>query len=190
MVKINKIYTKTGDDGTTSLVGGSRISKDSAQVDAYGDVDELNSYIGLARTLADRDGQKRISDILEDMQQRLFDVGAILASPSGATHESLPQIPESKILEIEKLIDEVSLGLPELRSFVLPGGSELNAHLHIARAICRRVERKVISLAKTQKFSPNIVPYLNRLSDLLFAMARNAAATSKAAEYLWKPGGR
>lgn len=187
MVKINKIYTRTGDDGTTGLVGGDRIAKDHPRVNAYGDVDELNSLIGWARTLADESKLYVLLEKLEKIQHQLFDIGAILASPAGATHSSLPTINEIKIKQLESWIDDATADLPELRSFVLPGGNQLNCSLHLARAVCRRTERAVLSLSRTEDVPKEILIYLNRLSDLLFAFARFASMQTGAREYLWSP---
>jgi len=184
VVKINKIYTRTGDDGTTGLVGGSRIAKDSVKVQAYGEVDELNSWIGLLRTTADKGSA--ITPLLAKIQNDLFDIGAELATPVDGRKTT--QITAAHAAHLEKSIDQLNQGLAELRSFVLPGGNDLNAFCHIARTVCRRAERSVLSLGRDEKVSEPITIYLNRLSDLLFVMARFAAKESGEQEYLWAPG--
>lgn len=189
MVKINKIYTKTGDKGETGLVGGKRIAKDSIRVSAYGDVDELNSYLGVIRTIADKANSKTLSEIVAKIQNDLFDMGSLLATPSGETWEGMPKISDSHIKWLEDMIDAAVQGIPELRSFVLPGGTELNAHLHVARTVCRRAERTVLALKRSEAMVDEIGTYLNRLSDLLFALARKESHDASVPEYLWKPGG-
>ncbi len=190
MVKINKIYTKTGDQGETGLVGGARVSKDDLRVETYGEVDELNSYLGLCRTLATSKKVTPLDTILSRIQNDLFDIGSLLATPSGESWQGMPNIELPRIGELERYIDQLIDGLPELRSFVLPGGTELNSYLHIARSVCRRAERRIITLSKREPVSSNIIIYLNRLSDLLFAMARFESKQSNTPEYLWVLGGK
>lgn len=185
MVKINKIYTKTGDQGDTHLVGGGRVVKNSAQVDAYGEVDELNSFLGLVRTLAESAQRPLIATRLQVIQNRLFDLGAELATP--ADKLTKVSVTEEDTNLLEQWIDEFIEGLPELRSFVIPGGTELNANLHIARAVCRRVERKLVGLRNALPLRAPLLPYVNRLSDLLFAMARYESHRSGQEEFLWTP---
>jgi cob(I)alamin adenosyltransferase len=205
MVKINKIYTRTGDDGTTGLVGGSRVSKDSLKVQAYGDVDELNSWIGLIRTLlltplwsapsAHHDGQS-YSNVEDDstleqlatIQNILFDIGAVLASPADITWPTKRTDLTDDVSHIEHWIDILSAKVPELRSFVLPGGSFANSYLHIARTVCRRAERSVVALVHEESMPEGVLHYLNRLSDYLFALARFHLAKSGGEEFLWNPG--
>jgi len=187
MVRINKIYTKTGDDGTTALADGSRLSKASTRVSAYGDVDELNSYLGLIRTLATIANWTDLSTKLEQLQNELFDIGSNLATREGSTTYPVFQVSEKHLQHIEQLIDEVTEKLPPLTSFVIPGGTILNGHLHIARAICRRAERSVVKLSQSEPVSNNIIIYLNRLSDYLFALCRAESARSKVPETLWIP---
>ena len=184
MVKINKIYTKTGDDGTTGLVGGARVRKDSVKVSAYGDIDELNSFIGWARTIATADFAEKLAQI----QNELFDLGAELATPTDSKTNKVPKIPAAFATRLEQWIDEVTERVPELRSFVLPGGTELNARLHICRTVCRRAERSVLRLSQEEKVSSDAIIYLNRLSDFLFALARAESHRASVPEYLWKPG--
>lgn len=187
MVRINKIYTKTGDDGTTALADGSRLSKASTRVSAYGDVDELNSYLGLIRTLATIGNWADLSNKLEQIQNELFDIGSNLATREGSTSYPVFQVSEDHLKHLETLIDEVTDKLPPLTSFVIPGGTVLNGHLHIARAICRRAERSVVKLSQSEPVSNNIIIYLNRLSDYLFALCRAESARSGVPETLWVP---
>ena len=188
MVKINKIYTRTGDSGTTALVGGARIEKNSPRVCAYGEVDELNSYIGWARTLAENKAVDNIAAKLAQIQNELFDLGSELATPAGASWDGMHTMQQSHVDKLEAWIDELCTGMPELRSFVLPGGTELNSVLHVARTVCRRAERAAIQLKQTEPVSVHVAVYLNRLSDLLFAMARFESQRAKVPEYLWAPG--
>lgn len=188
MVKINKIYTRTGDEGETGLVGNKRISKDALRVEAYGDVDELNAWLGLCRTLADKSGFQDISLQLTQVQNELFDLGSILATASGESWPGMPNFETGQISRLEGWIDQITAGLEELKSFVLPGGTELNSALHIARTVCRRAERRVVALARNEPAAPGVVAYINRLSDYLFALARHSSKSAKAAEYLWVLG--
>jgi len=188
MVKINRIYTRTGDAGETGLVGGARVAKDAPRVEAYGDVDELNAFLGVASTLARATGRQTLLSKLELIQNEIFDIGAVLATPAGSSWEGMIDITPAYLTRFEQWIDALTDGLPELRSFVLPGGTELNAALHVARTVCRRVERRLVALARLEPLRPNTIPYFNRLSDLLFAMARAESAASQIAEALWVPG--
>lgn len=165
-VRITKVYTKTGDEGLTSLIGGSRVSKASSKVEAYGDVDELNAVLGIARTaVLDED----ISAMLKAIQNDLFIIGAELASPPGF---EVPRIGEGRITELESSIDGLLEGLKPLKEFILPSGSAGGAYLHFARTVSRRAERKVVKLMEEEEVGKNVLIYLNRLSDLLFVMAR------------------
>lgn len=187
MVKLNRIYTRTGDQGTTGLVGGDRVEKDHPRVEGYGDIDELNSCLGICRTIAD-EMLSPLSTDLANIQQELFDLGAELATPESYSWPGKEQISEENIAAMEKLIDQLTDQVPELSSFVLPGGSKLNAFLHLARTVARRAERNLWRLTRTEKIRPVLITYLNRLSDLLFAMARFETKHSKSKEYLWVPG--
>jgi len=188
MVKINKIYTKTGDDGETHLVGGTRVAKDSLRVMAYGDIDELNSFIGFARTLATEQNIEVLVAQLTEIQNELFDLGSELATAGDQDWEGMIKAQESQTTRLEQWIDELCSGLPELTSFVLPGGTALNSILHIARAVCRRAERSVLTLSREEFVSKPARVYFNRLSDLLFAMARFESHRAGTEEYLWKQG--
>lgn len=166
--RITKVYTKTGDEGLTSLVGGMRVSKASSRVDAYGDVDELNAVLGLARSAVRNKG---LGGILETVQKDLFIVGADLASPQGL---DVPRINQERIEALEHAIDELLLELEPLKEFILPGGRPGGAYLHFARTVARRAERKVARLMEEEgpESGRTVLVYLNRLSDLLFVMAR------------------
>lgn len=179
-----KIYTKTGDKGMTSLFGGERVWKDHLIIDAYGSVDETNTFIGLALTeIRDED----LTSTLRGIQSILFVVGSDLASPLSKTkdNQNIPRVTEKYIEEVEKQIDHFSNLLPPLKQFILPGGTKGAAFLHTARTVCRRAERKVISLAKTDEIGESISVYLNRLSDLLFVLARFANFVNKTPDIEW-----
>lgn len=188
MVTLSKIYTRTGDDGLTGLVGGDRIKKNALRVCAYGDVDELNAHIGLCTTLAASAPTTSIHDKLLIIQNELFDIGSELACPAGSSSPSIPVTSAQQVTRLEQWIDELNSSLPVLQSFVLPGGTQLNAHLHIARTVCRRAERTVLSLHEVEEVNADTRHYINRLSDLLFVMSRSAAAIVGAKEFLWVPG--
>jgi cob(I)alamin adenosyltransferase len=164
--RITKVYTKTGDAGLTSLIGGLRVSKASSKVDAYGDVDELNAVLGLARAMVHND---RVKLILEAVQKDLFIVGAELASPPDF---EVPRVEGDRIEALESAIDEFLLDLEPLKEFILPGGNAGGAHLHFARTVARRAERKIVKLMEEEEVRNEVLIYLNRLSDLLFVMAR------------------
>jgi cob(I)alamin adenosyltransferase len=167
-MRITRVYTKSGDAGETSLVDGSRVSKADPRVVAYGDVDELNSWLGLARVgLADQ----QLDEALAKIQNELFIVGADLASPVSI---EVPRIRDEQILELEKLIDSLLEELEPLQEFILPGGAKFGAMLHLARTVARRAERSVVALGATSEINEGTLRYLNRLSDLLFVMARVA----------------
>lgn len=185
-----KVYTKTGDKGSTSLYGGVKVSKNHIRIDAYGTVDELNSAIGLVRS---SDIDSKSAQQLIKLQQNLFHVGAELATPAEklflANGKSrLPKvIYESDILELELWIDEMEEELPALTHFILPGGNMAASHTHLCRCICRRAERITVALAETEEINPNILKYLNRLSDYLFVLARKIAQVAGYEEIKWLP---
>ena len=190
MVKLNKIYTRTGDDGTTGLVDGSRIAKSDALMAAIGDVDEANSAVGIAATALDAGDEA--AAMLSRIQNELFDLGADLATPPDiqfgfGPHEMALRIVPSQIARLEDEIDAMNEGLGALKSFILPGGTEAAARLHLARAITRRAERAAVAAGATRDLNPLALTYLNRLSDHLFVLTRhlNAAAGG---DILWKPG--
>ncbi len=190
MVKINKIYTRSGDDGTTGLVGGERTAKNSPKVSAYGDVDETNSHLGMVRTLAEQAGLKELSAKIETIQNELFDIGSALATPQGYDKYPVFKVSEDLIKRLETWIDQAVTGLPELKSFVLPGGTPINAALHLARAVSRRAERSILTLSTLEQIDPKTLVYINRLSDLLFAWSRAESKRAGAPEYLWTPAGK
>ena len=176
-----KIYTKTGDSGTTSLFGGTRVSKDHIRIEAYGTTDELNSWIGVVRDHSDADDKEALAKI----QNTLFNIGSILATEK-KTSADIPKIEKEVIQSLEKWMDEMSEELPALRNFILPGGHPSVSFCHVARTVCRRAERRVISLSESVEIPENVVKYLNRLSDLLFILARKLTFSRQAEEVLWK----
>lgn len=179
-----KIYTKTGDSGTTSLIGGKRVLKSDGRIDAYGTVDELIAYCGLLRdTIPD----KHYSDLLVKIQDRLMVSASLLAADGEEYVKDLPGISEKDIQFLEKEIDIMEEKLPPLKSFILPGGHPVVSHCHIARTICRRAERKTIYLAETTRVDPLVIKYLNRLSDYLFVLSRLISRDLQADEIPWRP---
>jgi cob(I)alamin adenosyltransferase len=186
MPRLTRIYTKTGDEGMTGLGGGQRVPKDSRRVETYGTVDELNSLIGL--TLA-TGLCERLAVELPVIQNELFDLGSDLATPavSQARHP-VPTVEARHIEKLEALIDELNAVVGPLANFLLPGGSLGAAHLHVARTVCRRAERQATALARDEPIGANVLPYLNRLSDALFVMARYENHERGVAEPLWRPG--
>jgi cob(I)alamin adenosyltransferase len=182
-VRLTRIYTRGGDRGETSLGDGSRVPKLDCRIGAFGTVDELNSHLGLVLAGDVPDGFR---SWLEGIQNDLFDVGADLSVPFGVTDRL--RVTQASVDELERLCDELNAPLPELRSFVLPGGTEAAARLHVARAVCRRAEREALVADGEHGINPLVLTYLNRLSDLLFIAARAANATSGRDEPLWRPG--
>ncbi|MER3474091.1 MAG: ATP:cob(I)alamin adenosyltransferase [Armatimonadota bacterium] len=176
------IYTRTGDNGTTGLLGGQRLSKDAPRVEAYGSVDELNAHIGLAMTHLHH--HVRLYEMLQRVQNTLFVIGAELATPIGQKPPVEP-VDASHVQELEGWIDELEQGLPSLRHFILPGGSAGSAVLHVARTVCRRTERRVVALFHIEPGNAHIITYLNRLSDLLFVMARAVNAAEGVEDTIW-----
>ncbi|MCB0495493.1 MAG: cob(I)yrinic acid a,c-diamide adenosyltransferase [Cyclobacteriaceae bacterium] len=177
-----KIYTKTGDKGQTSLLGGTRVSKSDDRIEAYGTIDELNSYIGLIRD-TQTDSLRR--EILKEIQDRLFTIGSHLALDKESKKDKLPDLHESDVELLEKQMDEMDEVLPEMRSFVLPGGHVHVSYCHIARCVCRRAERLTIRLAEAADIEPIIIRYLNRLSDYLFVLGRKLAMELGVGEVPW-----
>lgn len=182
-----KIYTKTGDTGETGLFGGERVPKDAFRIEAYGSVDELNSVLGVISSLNPRTA---IAETVTMLQNQLFEVGADLATPGEQKSSAIPRVTDSHAIELEKLIDRFEKELTPLKSFILPGGSVIAAHLHLARTVCRRAERSVVRLSRNEKIGTAVIVYLNRLSDLLFVMARYANAVEGHAETQWVSGKR
>jgi cob(I)alamin adenosyltransferase len=184
---INRVYTRQGDAGQTSLAGGQRVSKGSARIEAYGTVDELNAFIGAARVTAGETGLGELAAILLRVQHELFNLGSILATLPEDVHPKQPRVTEVETTRLEEEMDRMNEELEPLRSFVLPGGNRLDAALHIARTVCRRAERVCITLAHAESVPPEAIRYLNRLSDALFVWGRWACHKSGVAETLWQP---
>jgi cob(I)alamin adenosyltransferase len=179
-----KIYTKTGDTGTTALFGGKRVSKSDLRIETYGTVDELNAYIGLLR---DQSVNSIRKEVLIEIQDRLFTIGSILATEPANTKVKLPALREEDVAFLEKQIDGMEEALPPMRSFVLPGGHQSVSFCHIARTVCRRAERHVIALHAAEPVDTMVIKYLNRLSDYLFVLSRKMAQELGAEETPWKP---
>src|ERR1022692_1910722 len=188
---INRVYTRQGDAGETSLAGGQRVPKDSRRIEAYGTVDELNSFVGLARETAAGDPAhpeiSALAGILLRVQHELFNLGSILATLPEDVHPKQARVTEAEVAQLETEMDRMNEELPPLRSFVLPGGSRLNAELHVCRTVCRRAERAAVELARAENIPPETVRYLNRLSDAMFVWSRWASQVAGAPETLWEP---
>ena len=193
-IRINRVYTRTGDDGTTALVGGSRVKKTDLRIAAYGDVDELNSTLGITRAelegteYAGNDSARALEATLAFIQQELFDLGSELATPHESEYDGMIRIGEENVTRLERFIDELQPDLAPLNSFVLPGGGRAGAALHLARTVCRRAERTVAQLVDDAETSAWTARYLNRLSDLLFVQSRWIAAKTGKPETLWQKG--
>ncbi len=194
-ILINRVYTRSGDKGQTSLVGGIRVEKDCQKLESYGTVDELICLVGTARTVLDekKNGLPlkvvvELEKSLRRIQSRLFDVGSILATPAGQIYSGMPELNEDDSRELEREMDRMQKSLQPLKSFVLPGGSMANALLHQCRAVCRRAERDILRLAKQESVDGNLIKYMNRLSDLFFVMSRYASHMAQVQEYLWEYG--
>jgi len=195
-MRITKVYTRVGDKGTTSLADGSAVSKDDLRLETYGTVDELNAVVGLCRSTlqqsADIDAAQRqlMDEWLERVQNDLFNLGGDLATPIASRWESMVVVGEREIVNLEKMIDHLQIDLPPLREFVLPGGTRLNAELHLARTVCRRAERIAVQLQTQAEINPKAVPFLNRLSDFFFVASRWVQHLMGRKEVTWsKPGG-
>ncbi|GAB3537986.1 cob(I)yrinic acid a,c-diamide adenosyltransferase [Pontibacter brevis] len=179
-----KIYTKTGDKGTTSLIGGTRVAKSDLRIEAYGTVDELNSYIGLVR---DQEVNRERATILKEVQDRLFTIGALLATDPEKSKMKTPDLHEEDVTLLEQEIDVMTAEVPPLRAFVLPGGHQSVSFCHVARCVCRRAERLAIHLQELSPVEDLVIKYLNRLSDYLFALCRKMTQELGAEEVTWKP---
>jgi cob(I)alamin adenosyltransferase len=189
---INRVYTRGGDKGETALAGGQRVQKDALRIEAYGTVDELNAFIGVARDTAEglagaHPGLGELSMILKRVQHELFNAGSILATLPEDVHPRQARVTEAEVTRLEGEIDRMNEGLPALRSFVLPGGCRLNAELHVCRTVCRRAERICVTLGREETVDGEIIRYLNRLSDALFVWSRWVSVTLGVAETLWEP---
>jgi cob(I)alamin adenosyltransferase len=190
-MRITKVYTKTGDKGKTRLAGGQQVWKDSLRVEAYGDVDELNSTIGVVRAfnkelLGNHPSADRLEEELRWMQNKLFDVGGLLATAPGQTFKNMPTVTSRDVIRLEKLMDSCQKDLPPLKEFILPGGGKIPSLLHQARTICRRAERICVRLGREESLDPALVQFLNRLSDALFVLARWTAKQQSEPELLWE----
>jgi len=192
-MRITKVYTRTGDKGKTRLAGGQQVWKDSVRVEAYGDVDELNSIIGVVRafnaeSLGNHPSADRLEEELRWMQNKLFDLGGLLATAPGQTFTNMPTVTARDVTRLEKLMDWCQKDLPPLKEFILPGGGKISSFLHQARTICRRAERTCVRLGKEEPLDSALVRFLNRLSDALFVLARWMAKQQREPEFLWERG--
>ncbi len=178
-----KIYTKTGDQGTTSLFGGKRVSKADLRIDTYGTVDELNSFLGLVR---DQEVNRKRKEVLIEIQNKLFVIGSILATKPGNTKVKIPGLQEEDIIFLEKEIDAMEAELSPMRFFVLPGGHQSVSFCHVARTVCRRAERLTTALHEEEKIESLVIKYLNRLSDYLFVLSRKMTHELGAEEIAWR----
>ena len=191
-IRINRVYTRQGDSGETALVGGQRVPKDGTRIEAYGTVDELNSFLGAARATVNQLAVEEprlalLAAILLRVQHELFNLGSILATLPEDVHPRQPRVTDAEIAQLEAEMDLMNEAVPPLRSFILPGGSRLDADLHIGRTVCRRAERIVVTLSSAESVPPETIRYLNRLSDALFVWSRWARHISGAPETLWEP---
>ncbi|MCB9507417.1 MAG: cob(I)yrinic acid a,c-diamide adenosyltransferase [Myxococcales bacterium] len=188
-VAINRVYTRTGDDGGTRLVGGQQVPKDSSRIAAYGEVDELNAFVGVARDTLERgeEAARDLANTLERVQHQLFNLGSILATLPEDVHPRQPRVTDADVAWLEAEMDRRNAGLPVLRSFVLPGGSRANAELHVCRTVCRRVERTAVALSRSEHVDAETIRYLNRLSDAFFVWSRWVIAAVGGEESLWRP---
>lgn len=185
---LNRIYTRTGDGGSTKLAGGQTVPKDARRIEAYGAVDELNAFVGAACLSVEAEpALATLARTLHRVQHELFNLGSILATLPQDVHPKQPRITDADITQLERDIDEANADLPTLRSFVLPGGTRANCDLHIARTVCRRAERLLVAASREEQIPPEAVRYLNRLSDALFVWSRWVNHTLGVAEVLWQP---
>ena len=184
MAKKIKLYTKTGDSGETRLFGGDKISKDNLRVSSYGEIDELNSLLGVVRSAALAESKSGLEEKLKIMQNTLFDIGSELACVDQDKLEKLNLVSEAQVQELENWIDQADAACPALRNFILPGGTMINSFLHLARAVCRRAERSIVTLSKEEKVRSLLLVYINRLSDLLFVLARYEIVADQGEELL------
>ncbi len=192
-IRINRVYTRTGDKGETGLVGGKRVPKDSPRIEAYGTVDELNSIVGLARVfneerIEEGEAHRFLDQVLRDIQEELFNLGSELATPPDSRHKGTTSIDEEQVKKIEGIIDECQKTMDPLKSFILPGGGRIGGYLHQCRTVCRRAEREVLRLSKMEETSEWGIKYINRLSDLFFVLSRWVGKHLGEQEYLWQRG--
>ncbi len=191
-IRINKVYTRTGDQGDTHLVGGKRVAKDDPRIESYGTIDELNSVLGIVRAFNDAQRgspvHARLDAILRQIQNELFDLGSELATPPDAAWEGMIRVGDAQVKVLERTIDECQKDLAPLKSFILPGGGQIAAFLHQARTVCRRAERDILRLGRREPIGDGPLRYVNRLSDLLFVLSRWASKHLGEREYLWEKG--
>lgn len=192
-IRITRVYTRTGDDGMTALVGGKRVPKDAARIEAYGTIDELNAVVGLARAWNEEGRGKRelhlkLDAMLQEIQQELFDLGSELATPEDFTYDGMHRMGEDEVTRIERVIDECQKELEPLKSFILPGGGRISAQLHQCRTVCRRAEREILRLSRVEDVGEWPLRYVNRLSDLFFVLGRWVGRNLGETEYLWQRG--
>jgi len=187
-MRILKVYTKTGDKGTTGLADGTRIQKDDLRIECYGTIDELNSILGICRQNLDEIPKKE-KNVLDSwifaIQNDLFNIGSDLATPLASRWENMIILSDKDTVQLEKMIDYCQNMLEPLHEFVVPGGTKLNSYFHLARTICRRAERLIVSLSFEKEINPNILPFINRLSDLFFVLSRWAQKLAKLKEVTW-----
>lgn len=192
-IRITRVYTRTGDDGTTALVGGQRVPKDSPRIAAYGTIDELNASLGLARVfneerLAEGEGHQWLDTVLRQLQNELFDLGSELATPDDAIYEGMFRFSDREVKALERLMDTCQKDLEPLKSFILPGGGRISGFLHQCRTICRRAERELLVLSREETINPYTMRYVNRLSDVFFVLSRWVGKRLGEQEYLWERG--
>ena len=192
-ISITRVYTRTGDKGETGLVGGARVPKDSARIEAYGTTDELNAIVGIVRTfneerLGEGEHHRWLDEVLKKIQNQLFDLGSELATPAGAEYEGMFHFTDAEVKGLEELMDHCQKDLEPLKSFTLPGGGRINAFMHQARTVCRRAERRVLRLSRDEPINEWTLKYVNRLSDTFFVLGRWVAKHMGEKEYLWERG--
>jgi cob(I)alamin adenosyltransferase len=194
VMRITKVYTRTGDAGKTRLAGGQQVWKDSLRVEAYGTIDEVNASVGVVRVIngemVEQSGQaQQLEDELRWVQNKLFDVGSILATAPGQTFKNMPRVTSADVVRLEQLIDRCQDDLEPLKEFILPGGGKVSGFLHQARTVCRRAERLCVRLSREEPVDATIIKFVNRLSDALFVLARWVAKTQGEPEFLWERDG-
>jgi len=192
-ISITRVYTRTGDKGTTALVGGKRVPKDSPRIAAYGTIDELNSILGLARVfneerLAEGEKHRWLDEVFRRLQNQLFDLGSELATPPDADYDGMFRVGDAEVKELETLMDRCQKDLEPLKSFVLPGGGRISGFLHQCRTVCRRAEREILALSRVEPIGEAPLRYVNRLSDVFFVLSRWVGKHLGEREYLWERG--
>ncbi|HEY7163851.1 MAG TPA: cob(I)yrinic acid a,c-diamide adenosyltransferase [Candidatus Binatia bacterium] len=192
-IRINRVYTRTGDKGDTALVGGKRVPKDDQRIEAYGTIDELNSIVGLARAFneekfSENEAYRFLDSVLCQIQDELFDLGSELATSADFFKPGMYRVGEAEVKKLEQLMDQCQEALEPLKSFILPGGGIIGAHLHQCRTVCRRAEREILRLSRVETISEWPLKYVNRLSDLFFVLSRWISKKTGKEEYLWQRG--